>query len=234
MLCENCGTKPIARGIKEIDCFICSKTKFIPVNYKNICNDCSDSLHLCQNCGANDHVKSKVNAYDYYMNEIISIARHSETKDDLIISKDINGNYWVVPSVVWKDKKILDNMTPTIDNNYVFGTSIELGKLYTHYKKGDEYEAQILARHVLTQSEYIIYQAKYGDKFIWARPLPMWGVMIPENDITEFGQKIRFKLKIIDEVKSMKQCITSKQLKELTPNQFRKLCTLIWRWVSFV
>ncbi|MCL5010653.1 MAG: DUF1653 domain-containing protein [Patescibacteria group bacterium] len=44
---------------------------------------------------------------------------------------------------------------------------------YRHYK-GDEYELIGVAKHSETLEEMAVYQALYGEKQIWARPLKMF------------------------------------------------------------
>lgn len=50
---------------------------------------------------------------------------------------------------------------------------IETGKKYRHYK-GNKYLALHVAKRTETLEELVIYQALYGEKGIWARPLSMF------------------------------------------------------------
>jgi len=70
---------------------------------------------------------------------------------------------------------------------------LQVGKVYTHYKKGDRYTVLDFAKHSETQEDMIIYQAEYGNRAIWVRPLNMWNDEIAENKVTDFGQSVRFK-----------------------------------------
>lgn len=45
--------------------------------------------------------------------------------------------------------------------------------LYEHYK-GQRYKLLQVARHSETLEEYVVYQALYGDRGVWVRPLQMF------------------------------------------------------------
>ncbi|MCH9627910.1 MAG: hypothetical protein S4CHLAM2_15580 [Chlamydiales bacterium] len=51
--------------------------------------------------------------------------------------------------------------------------SIVPGTLYEHYK-GIRYQALAVGRHSETLEEYVVYQALYGEKDVWIRPLGMF------------------------------------------------------------
>ena len=64
---------------------------------------------------------------------------------------------------------------------------IKLGK-YRHYK-GKEYEVIGIAKHSETLEELVVYQALYGNKQIWVRPVKMFLQKVEIN-----GKKVsRFK-----------------------------------------
>lgn len=44
---------------------------------------------------------------------------------------------------------------------------------YRHYK-GNEYRVIGLARHTETEEPLVVYQALYGERGLWVRPLAMW------------------------------------------------------------
>jgi hypothetical protein len=50
--------------------------------------------------------------------------------------------------------------------------TLKLG-IYEHYK-GKRYEVLGVAIHSETLEEMVIYQAQYGEKIIWVRPLAMF------------------------------------------------------------
>lgn len=47
------------------------------------------------------------------------------------------------------------------------------GKKYKHFK-GNEYLVLYIARHSETLEELVVYQALYGERGIWVRPLDMF------------------------------------------------------------
>lgn len=50
---------------------------------------------------------------------------------------------------------------------------IKIGARYRHFK-GNEYLVLHVARHSETLEEYVVYQALYGERGIWIRPLEMF------------------------------------------------------------
>lgn len=50
---------------------------------------------------------------------------------------------------------------------------IKIGGKYRHFK-GKEYLVLYLAKHSETLEDMVVYQALYGDKKVWVRPLDMF------------------------------------------------------------
>ena len=50
---------------------------------------------------------------------------------------------------------------------------IKVGQRYRHFK-GNEYLVLHLAKHSETLEELVVYQALYGERGIWVRPLKMF------------------------------------------------------------
>jgi hypothetical protein len=62
--------------------------------------------------------------------------------------------------------------------------NIALGK-YKHFK-GNYYKLIGFAKHSETLEDMVVYQALYGEKGLWVRPLSMW------NEIVEYNnQKVK-------------------------------------------
>jgi Uncharacterized protein conserved in bacteria len=51
--------------------------------------------------------------------------------------------------------------------------TVKIGKKYRHFK-GNEYLVINIARHSETLEEMVVYQALYGERGIWVRPLEMF------------------------------------------------------------
>ena len=68
MLCKVCKSKPVARGIKKVNCLKCGKETFTNIVYGNICEECSDRLQICQCCGK-ELFKNDSNDIEYIIAE---------------------------------------------------------------------------------------------------------------------------------------------------------------------
>lgn len=59
---------------------------------------------------------------------------------------------------------------------------IKPGK-YRHFK-GNEYLVLYTAKHSETLEEMVVYQALYGERAIWVRPVTMWNEIIERDGLT--------------------------------------------------
>ncbi len=57
---------------------------------------------------------------------------------------------------------------------------VEVGPKYRHFK-GNDYLVLNIAKHSETLEDYVVYQALYGDKGIWVRPMSMFEEMVEVN-----------------------------------------------------
>lgn len=57
---------------------------------------------------------------------------------------------------------------------------IHPGKKYRHFK-GNEYLVLHLAKHSETLEDLVVYQALYGERGIWVRPLSMFEEQVEVN-----------------------------------------------------
>jgi hypothetical protein len=67
---------------------------------------------------------------------------------------------------IMMNKKALPPLSP-------MAKSLVIGGLYEHYK-GNQYKVLSVARHSETLEELVVYQALYGEKGVWVRPLAMF------------------------------------------------------------
>jgi len=67
--------------------------------------------------------------------------------------------------------------------------SIVLGGIYEHYKRLS-YKVLVVAHHTESLEEVVVYQALYGERNIWVRPVSMF----LENILIEGVARPRFKL----------------------------------------
>ena len=61
-----------------------------------------------------------------------------------------------------------------------FNVMIKLG-IYQHFK-GNEYKVIGTATHSETQEEFVVYQALYGERKLWVRPLKMFLENVEKDD----------------------------------------------------
>ena len=55
--------------------------------------------------------------------------------------------------------------------------------IYRHFK-GNYYRMLYLARHSETLEPMVVYQALYGERGVWVRPLSMWSERVERDGVT--------------------------------------------------
>ncbi|MDP3661687.1 MAG: DUF1653 domain-containing protein [bacterium] len=53
--------------------------------------------------------------------------------------------------------------------------------VYKHFK-GNEYEVLCVAKHSETMEEMVVYQALYGERSYWVRPLTMFSEQVEKEN----------------------------------------------------
>jgi hypothetical protein len=89
-------------------------------------------------------------------------------------------NKYFLASLRVRDKVCMEKSLPPFSKNAL---SLKMG-LYKHYK-GNRYQVLGIARHSETLEELVVYQALYGDKGLWIRPLAMFCETIKTNEGNE-------------------------------------------------
>jgi len=90
MICKECKNKPIARGIKHIVCFLCSKETLVNSSYVNICVNCSDDLLICQCCGEKIKVEIQKETNYYALSWLEIAVKNFKNQNEKVHA--INGN----------------------------------------------------------------------------------------------------------------------------------------------
>lgn len=79
---------------------------------------------------------------------------------------------------------------------------IKIGKKYRHFK-GNEYLVLYVAKHSETLEDMVVYQALYGEKGIWVRPLSMFlDTKEVDGKIINRFEAIDNKIELVEEIYS--------------------------------
>lgn len=77
---------------------------------------------------------------------------------------------------------------------------IKTGKKYRHFK-GNEYLVLYVAKHSETLEDMVVYQALYGEKSIWVRPLNMFlDTKEVDGKIVNRFEEIDNKIELVEEI----------------------------------
>lgn len=77
---------------------------------------------------------------------------------------------------------------------------IKIGKKYRHFK-GNEYLVLYVAKHSETLEDMVVYQALYGEKGIWVRPLSMFlDAKEVDGKIINRFEEIDNKIELVEEI----------------------------------
>lgn len=77
------------------------------------------------------------------------------------------------------------------ESNAMLPAEAPIAGTYEHYK-GQQYQVTGIARHSETEEWLVVYQALYGERGFWLRPLSLW---LEPVETAEGGRAtIRFKL----------------------------------------
>jgi hypothetical protein len=90
----------------------------------------------------------------------------------------------------WKVEKLkIGESVVFVKDSQISTRTIKTGKKYRHFK-GNEYLVLHLAKHSETLEDLVVYQALYGERGIWVRPLSMFleQVTVGEKLVNRFEE----------------------------------------------
>jgi len=99
--------------------------------------------------------------------------------------------------VLWvnaeQEKLLEDNENNNIANYKQIQASIQVGRVYRHFK-GKHYLVLAIAKHSETGDPFVVYKALYGDCQVYIRPFMMFASEVDRKKYPDVKQEFRFEL----------------------------------------
>ena len=87
MICENCKDKVTSKLLKKKEFFICGEDKIIHVDYRAICQGCSNTNNICQMCGEKT-INTDNSEVDNSLDDVHPIKKLQIQRQNLIKEKE--------------------------------------------------------------------------------------------------------------------------------------------------